>query len=77
MGKRRYDAEQVSIAIGINVRKLRHAKKWTLEQTEDFGWPSWRFLLQIESGKSNITIQTLVNLANLFGVDPASLLETI
>lgn len=75
MGKRRYDATKVSKVLGLNVRKLRNERFWTLERCEELGFPSWRFLLQIESGKSNVTIQTLVNLANLFGVNPAELLE--
>ena len=75
MGKRRYDAKKVSKALGLNIRKLRTDRGLTLEQCEELGFPSWRFLLQIESGQSNITIQTLVNLANLFGVAPWELLK--
>jgi transcriptional regulator with XRE-family HTH domain len=77
MGKRRYDAKKVSKALGLNVRAFRNSRGWTLERCEELGFPSWRFLLQIESGKANITIQTLVNLANLFGVHPSELLEDI
>jgi len=77
MGKRRYDAKKVSKALGVTVRKLRHERDLTLERCEDLGFPSWRFLLQIESGDANVTIQTLVNLANLFGVHPTVLLEDI
>ena len=75
MGTRRYDARKVSKTLGLTVRKMRNDRDWTLEQCEELGFPSWRFLLQIESGNSNITIQTLVNLANLFGVHPSVLLE--
>lgn len=77
MAKRRYDAKKVSRAIGLNVRKLRNDKSWTLEKCEEIGFPSWRFLLQIESGDSNITIQTIVNLANLFGVHPSEILDGV
>lgn len=74
MGKRRYSAQKVSKALGLKVRELRYAKGWTLEECESHGWTNWRHLQSIEAGK-NITVATLVNLANLFGVPPASLLE--
>jgi transcriptional regulator with XRE-family HTH domain len=59
--------------LGLSLRAIRLKKGWTLEETEEHGWPSWRHLQKIESGK-NITIQTLwklsrvykINLSNLF-----------
>jgi transcriptional regulator with XRE-family HTH domain len=74
MGKRRYDPHKVSKALGLRVRELRNKKGWTLEECEEHGWLNWRHLQAIESGK-NITIHTLVNLANLFGVSPSTILE--
>lgn len=52
------------------------ARGWTLEYTEELGWPNWTHFQRIESGK-NITVHTLVNIANLFGVHPSELLEDI
>lgn len=77
MGKRRYDARKVSKALGLTVRALRSRKGWTLEACEERGWTNWRVLQEIESGKSNITVQTIVNLANLFGVHPSELFEDV
>ena len=68
------DPKKFSKALGLRVRALRNEKGWTLEQAEDHGWPSWRHLQKIEAGK-NITIQTLVNLANLFDIRPSELLK--
>jgi transcriptional regulator with XRE-family HTH domain len=60
---------------GLRVRKLRNARGWTLEEAEDFGWPSWRHLQEIESGKKNVNLTTLIRLAKLFSVDPSVLIR--
>ena len=73
---RQYDSEKASKAIGLKVRSLREAKGWTLEECEEHGWTQWTHLQRIESGK-NITVKTLVRVANLFGVHPSVLLEDI
>lgn len=73
MGKRRLDARKVTKALGLRIRKLRNDRGWTLEECEEHGWLNWRYLQEIESGKANATIQTLVNLANLFGTSVAEL----
>lgn len=52
-------------AVGAKLRAIRLEKGWTLEETEEFGWPNWRHLQKIESGK-NITILTLKKLSKLY-----------
>jgi hypothetical protein len=74
VAKQRTNAKRVYKQIGLNVRALRDARGWTLEETEEHGWHNWTHLQKIESGK-NITVQTIVNLANLFGVSPSVLFE--
>ena len=59
--------------IGLRVRALRLEKGWTLEQTEDRGWESWRQLQKIESGR-NMTLATLWKVAKFYGVTPAEIL---
>lgn len=76
MAKRQYDVKKSSKAIGLKIRALRIERGWTLEQTEEHGFKSWTHLQRIESGK-NITIRTLINVANLFGVHPSELLKEI
>lgn len=76
MKSRPIDPKKASKAIGSKIRALRHARKWTLEATEEHGWPSWPHLQRIESGK-NITVHTLIRVANLFGVHPSTLLEDL
>ncbi len=51
--------------LGLHLRSIRLKKGWTLEQTEEHGWPSWRHLQKIESGK-NITVTTLWKLSRVY-----------
>jgi hypothetical protein len=74
--KRPYDIKKASKAIGLKVRQIREQREWTLEDTEEHGWRSWQHLQKIEAGKP-ITMSTLINLANLFGIHPSVFLELI
>lgn len=76
MGKKRFSPKKVSKAIGLKIRALRAERGWTLEDTEEHGWPNWTHLQRIESGK-NVTVHTLINIANLFSIHPSVLLEDI
>ena len=60
--------------VGLRVRELRMQRGWTLEQTEEHGWKSWRHLQKIEAGK-NITLVTLWKVANLLRVHPSELIQ--
>lgn len=58
--------------LGRCLRNIRLSKNWTLEQTEEHGWPNWRHLQKIETGK-NITILTLRRLSTLYKVSIAEI----
>lgn len=58
---------------GLRVRALRLEKGWTLEETEENGWESWRQLQKIESGR-NVTLATLWRVAKFYGVTPGEIL---
>lgn len=60
---------------GLKIRQLRESKGWTLEETEEHGWPSWRHLQRIESGNKNITILTLIRLQKLFKISIKDLFD--
>ncbi len=60
--------------VGFNIRKARMSRGWTLEDTEDHGWPSWQHLQKVESGK-NITLATIWNVAQLLKVHPSELMK--
>ena len=63
-------------SLGQKLREIRLSKGWTLEETENQGWPNWRHLQKIESGK-NITIATLFKLSKLYSIKPSELLNKI
>ncbi len=52
-------------ALGERLRSIRLEKGWTLEETEEHGWPNWRHLQKIETGK-NFNVSTLHKLAKLY-----------
>lgn len=76
MGKRRTDPKKFAKAVGLKIRQMRNDRGWTLEQCEEHAPINWRHLQAIESGRP-ITLTTLVNVANLFGVHPGELLENV
>ncbi len=61
--------------LGLRLREIRQSKGWTLEETEEHGWPNWRHLQKIESGK-NITILTLKRLCNLYEIEADQILRS-
>ena len=63
-------------ALGYRLRKIRESKGWTLEETEEHGWPSWRHLQRIESGK-NVTIVTIYRISRLYGLSLSELMDEI
>lgn len=62
---------------GLRIRELRDKKGWSLEDTEEYGYPSWQHLQTIESGKKNITFTTAKNLSRLFKISLSELFEGI
>lgn len=60
--------------MGLRLRKEREKRGWTLEETEEKGWPSWRHLQRIETGK-NVTILTIRKLAEFYKIKMSDLLK--
>jgi transcriptional regulator with XRE-family HTH domain len=69
------DPGAVSEAIARNVRQLRAARRWTLEQLAMRSGVSKGMVVQIERGATNPSIATLCRLANAFGVTVPRLVE--
>ena len=66
------------IKFGERVRNIRNKKGWTLEQCEERGYPSWKHLGDIETGKKvNMNFITMLRIANLFGMKPYELIKGI
>ena len=60
--------------LGKRLREIRIEKGWTLEDTEEHGWPNWRHLQKIETGK-NLTITTLKKLSEMYRVPLVDIFE--
>jgi transcriptional regulator with XRE-family HTH domain len=67
----RYRAEVRDL--GVRVRALREARRWTLEQAAEAMNLDLKHLQKVESGKLNITLVTLVRIAEGFGEPMAAL----
>jgi XRE family transcriptional regulator, aerobic/anaerobic benzoate catabolism transcriptional regulator len=60
--------------VGERVRAARAARRWTLRELAERSGVSVRFLGQLESGRGNISVKRLADLATAFKVSPAELL---
>jgi hypothetical protein len=58
------------------IKEIRTQRMWTLEKTEEEGWPNWRHLQRIESGK-NVTLATVYQIGKLYKVHPSDLLKDL
>lgn len=70
------DGEQYLKKLGQRLKSIRLEKGWTLEETEERGWSSWRHLQKIESGK-NITVATLWKLSKVYKMSVLEILKDI
>ncbi len=59
---------------GLIVRGLRDQKGWTLEDAEEHGFSSWRYLQRLEAGKHNVSLLTIIEIARLYKMHPSELL---
>ena len=73
--KRTPEANKFIKDFGLNLRKLRNAKGWTLEDVEEHGYSSWRHWMQVELGNLAIEITTVHNIATTLGVPPWKLFK--
>lgn len=61
--------------IGNNVRALRIKKQWTYEDVSFYSRVNVRSIYQIEAGKVNMRILTIIALANALDVDVTSIFD--
>ena len=67
---------RASKALGLQVRALRQAKGWTLEQAAEKGDMDLKHWQKIEAGTINVTLVTLVRIAEGLGTTVGSLFVT-
>jgi transcriptional regulator with XRE-family HTH domain len=60
-------------ALGERVRELRETRGWTLERAAEETTVDWKHWQKIESGQINLTLVTLVRIAEGFDVSLAEL----
>ena len=60
--------------LGARARALRLDRKWTLREAAERSGISQRFLVQLESGRGNISVRRLVDVARALDTTPAALL---
>ena len=68
------DAEVLLESLGKRVRDLRGRRGWTLKDLAERSGLSPRFLVQVESGRGNISVRRLAGLARALGTTPGELL---
>jgi XRE family transcriptional regulator, aerobic/anaerobic benzoate catabolism transcriptional regulator len=68
------DAAPLLDRLGRRVRELRGRRRLTLQQLATRSDLSPRFLVQVESGRGNISVGKLAGLASALGTTPAALL---
>ena len=60
--------------LGARVKRLRADRRLTLRELAERSGVSLRFLLQIESGRANVSVKRLADVAHALGTSPAALL---
>ena len=67
-------ADDLLTALGRRARALRLARGWTLREVAERSGLSPRFLVQLESGRGNISVRRLADVAQALETTPAILL---
>lgn len=68
-------ATDVLKLVGARVKQTRIGRRWTLRELAERSGVSIRFLVQLESGRANISVKRLADLAKAFTLTPADLLR--
>ena len=76
MEKKQQEFIQFQNVLRERIRKLRNDRGWTLEETEEHGWKSWRHLQRIEAGQ-NFTIHTLWKICQLYQIKMSELFKKL
>jgi XRE family aerobic/anaerobic benzoate catabolism transcriptional regulator len=63
-------------ALGQRTRSIRLAHAWTLREVAERSGVSQRFLVQLESGRGNISVKRLADVASALNTTPSALLSS-
>lgn len=70
-------SDDVLEIVARHVRAARREREWTIRQLAERSGVSLRFLVQLESGRANISLKRLADLAAAFDVSPSDLLRDV
>jgi len=68
-------ADEVLDIVARHVRRARRVRQWTIRELAERSGVSARFLIQLESGRGNISVKRLAELANALEIPAADLLR--
>ena len=68
-------AERVIADVGRRIAEQRRARGWTQEVLAEGLGVSLKYVQRIEAGRENLTLRSLVRVAQLLSVEAAALLE--
>jgi transcriptional regulator with XRE-family HTH domain len=66
---------EIEEVIATNVRRLRHARKWTQEALAEKAQLSSRYVGAIERANVSARVSVIGRIADAFGVEPAELFK--
>ena len=69
------ESNEILINLGKRIKALRLEKNWTQEKFAEMAKINDKEVTHIEAGRRNITIETLVKIANSFNTEPHLLLR--
>jgi XRE family aerobic/anaerobic benzoate catabolism transcriptional regulator len=69
-------ADDLLRALGRRTRSIRLAHAWTLREVAERSGVSQRFLVQLESGRGNISVKRLADVASALNTTPSALLAS-
>jgi len=73
--KKNINSEAVLTCLGQKIKALRLERNWTQEKFAEAAQINDKEVSHIEAGRRNITIETLVKIANSLNTEPHMLLQ--
>ena len=68
-------AHELMLQLGGNVQRLRLKRGWTQEHLAELAGLDLSYAQRVERGEINLTLSSLANFADAFGVQPGVLLR--
>lgn len=66
----------IAVVVGIRIRELRQEKRWTQEQLAEYADLHVTYIVALEKGRKNASIEVLYRIANAFEISLADFFNT-